>query len=377
MFKLYSSYIASNFIIPFLVSTIFFVSFLMTFELFRIMSLVSSDEISFFFMLSLVGNVMTTLIPMAIPISIFFSTIFSLSRMSGDSEYVALRAAGLQKFNILTPFLVISIFVSISVYLLNQEIVPNAHRSVRQKIKIISSTSLIQGLKSGQFFTSLENITIFPSRVNENTKEMEDIFLHIYDKQGDLEKVILAKKGKVLHKKDETTGVESFKLLLNDGNIINKENQGDNIEKILFEEYLLPISEKRFSYEASLKEIMMNRVELNDFINNGLEKAKLLGFNKKEYFNAKYEYWNRLNTPILVLLLTFAGFTLGITGNRGRSKNSSGKAILILISYYLIYFTIVSSARTGDVPVILCAIIPNLALFALSVRYYRNIDWLS
>lgn len=375
--KLYSSYIASNFIVPFLVSTVFFVSFLMTFELFRIMTLISSDEISFWFILGMMGNVMTTLIPMAIPISIFFSTIFCLSRMSGDSEYVALRAAGLQKSNILFPFMAVATLVSICVFFLNQELVPNAHGEVRKKIKIISSTSLIQGLKSGQFFTSLNNVTIFPSTVDEVTKDLSNVFLHIYDDDNRVEKVIVAKKGKILHKKDVKTGIESFKLLLNDGNIVNKGLENVNVEKILFSEYILPISEKRFSYRTSMKEIMMNKSELEEFIDGGLTKAKKAGFDKKDYFNAKYEYWNRINTPILCLIFTFLGFALGITGNRGRSKNSSGKAILLLLGYYVFYFTVVSAARDGSIPVVLCAILPNIALFAYAAKSYRNIDWLS
>ena len=341
------------------------------------MSLVSSDDISFFFILGLIGNVMTTLIPMAIPISIFFSSIFCLSRMSGDSEYVALRAAGLEKYKILAPFMLVAFVISISVFLLTQELVPNAHRKVRTKIKIISSTSLIQGLKSGQFFTNLPNVTIFPVEVNEQTKEMTDIFLHIYDTNNQLEKIIVAEKGKVLHSKDEKSGVESFKLLLNDGNIVNKDAQGSDLEKILFEEYLLPISEKRFSYQTSVKEIMMNRSELSSFINGGLEEAKKQGFNKKEFLNAKYEFWNRVNTPLLCLLLTFVGFGLGVTGNRGRSKNSSGKAIIILIGYYLIYFTIVSASRDDTLPVVLCVVIPNLLLLGVGIKNYKNIDWLS
>ncbi|MFT6632452.1 MAG: lipopolysaccharide export system permease protein [Bacteriovoracaceae bacterium] len=341
------------------------------------MTLVSSDEISFWFILGMMGNVMTTLIPMAIPISIFFSTIFSLSRMSGDSEYVALRAAGLQKINILLPFMVVAIVVSICVFFLNQELVPNAHGQVRKKIKIISSTSLIQGLKSGQFFTNLNNVTIFPSQVDDVTKDLSNVFLHIYDDQNNIEKVIVAKKGKILHKKDVKTGIESFKLLLKNGNIVNKSIESPDVEKILFDEYILPISEKRFSYQTSMKEIMMNRAELEEFIDGGLANAKKAGFDKKDYFNAKYEYWNRINTPILVMIFTFLGFTLGITGNRGRSKNSSGKAILLLIGYYVFYFTVVSAARDGTVPVILCAILPNLALLAYATKSYRNLDWLS
>lgn len=375
--RLYSSYIATNFIVPLLVSTVFFISFLMTFELFRIMTLVSSNDISYTFILGMMGNVMTTLVPMAVPISIFFSTIFCLSRMSGDSEYVAMRAAGLSKNRILVPFLLIAFAVSVCVYFLNQEIVPAAHSKVRKKIKIISSTSLIQGLKSGQFFTSLDNVTIFPSEVDEVTKDLKDVFLHIFDGKKVTEKIIVAKEGKILHKKDEKTGVESFKLFLKNGNIVTKGADNVNLEKILFEEYTLPISEKKFSYRTSLKEIMMNKAELDLFIANGLKKAEAAGFSKREYFNATYEYWNRINTPMLCLLLTFLGFGLGVTGNRGKSKNSSGKAIMFLIGYYILYFGTVSGARDGNIPVVLCAIIPNIVILFFAVRTYRRVDWLS
>ena len=377
MIRLYFSYIASNLITPFLVSTIFFVSFLMTFELFRIMSLVSSDEIGFSFILGMVGNVLVTLIPMAIPISIYFSTIFSLNRMSGDSEYVAMRAGGLDKKNILLPYMIVATMTAICLYFLNQQLVPDSHRAVRKKIKIISSTSLIQGLKSGQFFTSLDNITIFPSKVDEQTKDIEEIFLHIFEPQTTTNKVIVAKSGKIIHDKNEKTGLESFKLFLKNGSIINRDSENNDIEKILFKEYELPISEQRFNYRTVTKEIMMNHAELVDFINGGVEKAVERGFKEKDYFNARYEYWNRINTPILCLILTFLGFGLGVTGNRGRGKNSSGKAILLLIGYYIIYFAFVSQAKDDKIPVILCALVPNFLLLLVGIRFYRRVDWLS
>lgn len=349
----------------------------MTFELFRIMTLVSSDDISFFFILGLMKNVMTTLIPMAVPISIFFSTIFCLNRMSGDSEYVALRAQGLDKLHILRPFLIVALMVSICVYFFGQNLVPGAHRQVRKKIKIISSTSLIQGLKSGQFFTTLPNVTLFPNKVDEQTKELEGVYLHLYDPEILREKIIVAKEGRILHKKDAKTGLESLKLFLKDGNILDRGMVDLDVEKVLFEEYTFPISEKRFSYQTSTKEIMMTRSELTRFIDGGLEKAKADGFDKKDFFNAKYEYWNRLNTPILCFLLTFVGFSLGITGNRGRSKNSSGKAISLLIGYYILYFALVSQAKEGAIAVPVAMIIPALILLFVGWRMYRNLDWLS
>jgi len=348
----------------------------MTFEMFRILTLMSSDEISAGFIAGLMLDVSVTLVPMAIPLSIFFSLIFTLGKMSSDSEYVALRAAGLTKLKIFLPFLLVASCVAINVYMLNQELVPNAHRNVRKKIKIISSASLIQGIKSGQFFTAIPNITMFPSKLNEETLEIDDVFLHIFSEKAKEDKVIWAKSGKILHDKNEETGIETFKIRLNDGNI-SSFNPENDLEKILFEEYELPISEQRFDYRPSTKEIMMSKEELEDLIGGGLKKAQKRGIKKKLFFNAKYEYWNRFNTPILCLLLTFLGFGLGIAGNRGKSKNSSGKAILYLISYYIVFFSLVNVARDGNMNVVISMIIPNILLFIAGYRVYKNVDWLS
>jgi lipopolysaccharide export system permease protein len=375
--SIYTLYLASSFVLPFMVSTIFFVTFLMTFELFRILQLMSSKDITFGFILGLMGDVAVTLVPMAVPLSIFFSTIFCLNKLSGDSEYIALRSFGLQKKNIFLPFVIIGAIMAMNLYFLNQDLVPNAHRNVRKKIKIISSTSLIEGIKTGQFFTNIPNVTLFPEIVNEETKVLTNVYLHIYNPKLKKEKIIHAASGKILHDKNQETGIETFNLLLMNGNIIDTDETNTNIEKILFEKYTFPISEQKFSYNPSTKEIMMNRQELVDFIDTDLVELEKKGFDKKDFFNAQYEYWNRFNTPLLVLLLTFLGFGLGVKGNRSRGKNSSGRGILILMGYYVIFFSLVSVAKDGVIPILVSMLIPALLLFGVSFKLYRGLDWQS
>lgn len=122
---------------------------------------------------------------------------------------------------------------------------------------------------------------------------------------------------------------------------------------------------------------MMTKVELESFINGGLKAAIAKGFNKKTYFNARYEYWNRLNTPLLVMLLTLVGFGLGVKATRSRGKNSSGRAIIILIGYYVVFFSLVSAARDGSMPVSLSMIIPAACLLFVSWKLYKDLDWQS
>lgn len=340
------------------------------------MQLMSSSDVQISFIFSMILDLGITLIPMTLPLSVFFSTIFCVGRISADSEYIALRSFGIKKINILAPFLFIAFFMSINVFFLTQDLVPNAHRNLRRKIKIISSASLIQGIKSGQFFTSIPNITMFPKKVDEKTNDLEDIFLQISNPAKFEEKVIKAKSGKIIHEKDEETGYEVFQLLLRDGNILSN-SKNDNLEKILFKEYVLPISSQRFSYTPATKEIMMSGKELRNFIDEGLDLALKKGLKKKIYVNSIYEYWNRLNAPILIIVLTFLGFTLGVKSTRSRGQNSNSKAILSLISYYTLFFGLVSLGRSEQLPMFFAVIFPTFALFLYAFKNYKKLDWQS
>lgn len=376
MFKLYRIYLASSLVLPLIVSTVFFVLFLLSFQLFKVLQLVSSSEVELSFVFSMILDMAVTLVPMALPLSMFFSTIFCIGRISGDSEYIALRSFGIKKIQLLIPFLLVALIAGMNVYFLNQKLVPNAHRNLRRDIKIISSASLIQGIKSGQFFTSIPNVTLFAQKIDEKTKELEDVFLQIYNPSKQEEKVIKAKTGKIIHKKDESTGLEVFKLLLNNGNILSKNKSGD-MEKVLYEEYSLPISSQKFSYTPSTKENMMSGSELRSFINDGLDNAKKRGLSKKVYVNAIYQFWNRLNIPLLVIAFTFLGFSLGVKSTRSRGQNSNSKAILCLIGYYAIFFSFVSMGKSEKIPMFMAVIFPTILIFFYAHRVYRKLDWQS
>src|SRR3990167_4655676 len=109
MRKLYQTYIAAHFIVPFVASALFFVIFLLSFELFRITELLASKDITPWFVLSLIKDIALAFIPLAIPLSLFFSTMFAVSRLCSDSEYIALRSVGIQKHQILVPYLVVAL----------------------------------------------------------------------------------------------------------------------------------------------------------------------------------------------------------------------------------------------------------------------------
>ena len=107
------------------------------------------------------------------------------------------------------------------------------------------------------------------------------------------------------------------------------------------------------------------------------EAEKIYKFNKKEFFNAKYEYWNRKNGALIIFVFCFLGFSLGITGTRGKGKNSGVIGISCLILYYGLFFSLVSMANKDQIPVTLAVFFPASVMGMLGIWFYKKLDWQS
>ncbi|MBY0518315.1 MAG: LptF/LptG family permease [Bacteriovoracaceae bacterium] len=367
-------YMAANFVLPLMVSLVFFVTFMLTFELFRLTSLLMTRDITVPFMAGLLGNLALTFIPLALPLATFFSVVFCLNKLSTDSEYIAMRAAGFTKGKIFVPFFIVSVLLASSVYFLNQQIIPYTNRDFKRQVNFLTSSGLLASIQAGQFFTAIPNITLFPTTVSTDGRDLGDVFLQLKDSKG--ERVIMAKKGVLDYQRNSKTLVESLTLNLYDGNIVALKSGFDDSEKILFKSYTLPISQNKFSDRISPRETMLNGRELAAVLKMTNKQAEeKYRFDERDMFNAKYEHWNRMNTPLLCLLLTFLGFGLGVKENRGKGRNSALYGLGSLILFYGLFFFLIGIARKGGLPVPVAMLIPDSVLLFLGIYFFRKLDW--
>lgn len=369
-------YLAAQFILPLLVSTIFFISFLLTFELFRMTDLLVSRDVSLWFTLGLIGNISLAFVPLSIPIAVFFSTIFCLNRMSADSEYIAMRAGGLTKERIILPFLIVAAVLTLSIYHLNQSLIPVSNKEFKKKILYLTSSGLLSGIKEGQFFTMIPNVTLFATRATKYGRNLEEVFLHLKEKEGQ-ERVIFSQRGELVFEKNSDQMADKLTLTLFDGNIIGQGKKNE-LEKIIFSKYTFPITQGQFGDKFSLKETMLSSTEIQQILKmNPVDAKNLYNFSKKDLVNARYEFWNRKNGALICFIFCFLGFTLGITGNRGKSKNAGLVGLVCLIVYYGLYFSLVSVAKKEVIPIPVAVFTPAFILAVMGVYFYRHLDWQS
>ena len=152
---------------------------------------------------------------------------------------------------------------------------------------------------------------------------------------------------------------------------------GERQEKILFERYEFPLSEGKIHASFVTKDSMRTSSELKEIIVQKAKRTKQKNFDRKSFVKSELEYWTRINTPLQILVFILLGFCLGVKNTRGKSRNSGLITLLILVAYYSLYFTGISIARGGNIPVTLSVFLPTVFSGLYGIKLFRNLEWLS
>jgi lipopolysaccharide export system permease protein len=389
MLKISQRYLASHFIGPFFMSTTFFVAFLLTFQLFRIVRIITSKDVDMTHVAELIGHIAISFLPLAIPLSVLFATIYTMNKLSEDSEIVAMRSFGMTKLELFTPLLILGLLISSSIFVLNRTIIPYSKTQFKNTIIKLTSKGASADIKSGQFFTEIPGVVLFAETVDEQGTKMKEVFLRL-SKKGD-EKVIFAKRGALIKQTVGELLSPTLRLHLTDGNIIKTFEGGKKIEKILFKEYDFPITAGGYLPGFVTKDSMRTNAELKEVISKKEKRLEELkgkdklnaqeGHEKREILShlpkSQLEYWTRLNTPLQVIIFVLLGFSIGIKKGRGRTRHSGALGLIILTGYYALFFAGVSMARKGSLPPQFAVFLPSCFATFIGGYFFKKIDWMS
>lgn len=386
MLKVTTRYICSQFIPTFLVGFIFFVAFLNTFYMFRLLSLIVDKGVDIGTVLLMIFNLSISFFPLAAPLSFFFSTIYVLNRMSEDSEIIAIRSFGISKFQIYVPFLIVSLSAAFAINSLSAVLIPKANADFKNTVLKLTSAGMLSSIKSGQFFTDIPNATLFAQNVSEDGNGFDNVFLHLTDSSKTEQKIIFAKTGALIKIYADQWHAPNLRLHLNNGNIVRFDKLGNKIEKILFNEYDFPIFNADSASGTLNKDSMKTNDELIELIHQKkltlksdiLEKkisSEEIQSQKISIYKTENEYYSRLAVFTQIMLFVFAGFTLGIKKGRGKGGNNTVIAAVLLIGYFVLYFLMLSISQKGKLDPIVANFGPSVILLLISLKLYKNLDW--
>ncbi len=248
--------------------------------------------------------------------AVLFSTILVFTRLVKDSEYTALRMAGINLWRLVMPVLILALLISGLSYILNERLVPWSNSRYQDVVKYSVYNKQDKSIHRDVLF-KWEGKFFSLGVINDNTKQVKDIL--IYDKN----RLITAK----------TAQLQQLSLQLNNANIYilddnNYSKSTENYSKLRIE-----IGQEIDYFYKQEKDISeMNRSELKERINLFQASAR----NTNELL---VEYHFNLAEVLVCVIFVLIGAPLSTKSNLGRVYGIIISLIIILIYYVFLSIT--------------------------------------
>lgn len=323
----------------FLMGVLVFVTILLTFQALRLTEFVLVHGVGG----RTVGEIMVFLsvsfLPIILPMSLLFSVLLTYSRLSNDSEIVALKSLGLSMGQLTVPALILGIAAMLMSAETSFYLGPWGNRKFEVLMNELGRQKVGAAIKEGVFSEGFFDLVIYANKVDSKASLLNDVF--IYDERDPAAPVtIIAKTGSILQQR--TKAGQSALLRLNDGNI--HRTQQNTYTKVDFTSYDINLFNP-FEYSERKKSPPSMTI---DELRTELERADLNpDFRKK----LEIELQRRWSLPGACLIFALLGVGLGTTTNRRASKGGGFViCITLLIAYWVCYLSAEGIARSGWLP---------------------------
>jgi lipopolysaccharide export system permease protein len=293
--------------------------------------------------------------------AVLVGVIIGLSKMQGDSELVAIRAAGVGNIQITIPVLLVGLVLSIFAFFINLYGVPVAASMVRRVAMQTAIYKLESPIEPGVFNTEIAGYTIYVRDGDIYDGEWKNIFVHTEDAKQGTVRLLTSTNGRI-----DSSG-ENSELVLENATAITIDKSGER-PKFVSEgigEVRVAIQTKRGELVQRLGSAELTPEEL------GLGQLSDYAQQKEgqERTEAQILWQRRIILSITPLIFCLLGTSLVLRFNRQGRGFGIFIALVSLIAYYLLAFLGEQLARTGRVTVLSGGLIP-VAICMLAVVWF-------
>ncbi|MDR3254188.1 MAG: LptF/LptG family permease [Synergistaceae bacterium] len=340
-------FILGQMLAPFLFGIMSFTVILVSGNLlFQLAKLVIERGVSLGIVVRLFFYSLPSVIVLTIPMSCLLASLLGFGGMSGNSELVALKAAGISFGRIVKPLVIAGAFISILAFVMNETIVPLSERVAANVLRYEVYRTVPPAFREHVFIRDESgghlNRVLYIGTVRPRSGEMSDILVQEF-KDGKISRLIAAPRGSWI----------DGSWWLYDGQVF--EVRPDNSVALLFsfEKEMLGLSTAPSNLNsATLKPSEMG---LNDLM-TAIRSAESQGNDTREL---RMYMHLRIAVPWASVVLVLVGAAVGSRPQRSSSSIGLGLSVMIVFAYYVIMSLFKSLGEAGFVPVPIAAWTPN------------------
>ncbi len=295
---------------------------------------------------------------LVIPIACMLSVFLTFLRMSTDRELVALRAGGINMYQMLPAPLLFSFLCMLLTLWVSLHWVAWGMGHFRSTIMEIANTRARVVVQPGVFNNDFPKLVLFARQVNPGSGNMAQVFV---DDQSHPERhmIILAPDGRI------DTDDERAELIfrLHDGTIYTTDKQGTSV--LGFDQYLvrLPLNS------------LFNSLDMGEVRPREMSWSKLRSISRAEALKRDVNYANKIAVelhkrwayPMACLALTVFVLPLAAAFEGMHRQTGMILALCMFFVYYSLMSLGFSTGEAGTIPPAIGLWVPNILFLLLGV----------
>ncbi len=326
---------------------------------------------------TLVLDVLAALLPnvliFAIPMATLAGTVIGFSRLGGDSELVAMRAAGVGTWNMLWPVLSLGLTLTAVTLYLNLQVAPQSARVWKQATLRAALYKLDSPVEPRSFTTDIPGFVIYVRDGDKEQGRWGRVFLYSQVKDGGTQ-LVTARSGRI------DTAAERSELVLSDAVITTLPAKNANQQASYVTERLAQVRVLlETGRKALLERLRQEQVEPEemDWSALGDYATTQTGQKRREVLTLWHK---RLTFSLTPLVFSLLGAAVGLRVRKGGRGLGVILSLLLMIVYYLASLGGEQMARAGTLlPVVgawLATILSLIgAVLMLLTNHRRLLSW--
>lgn len=317
--------------------------------------------------LGLIPNILIFTLPM----SVLIGTATGLSRVASDSELIAMRAAGVGTWRVVSPVLLLGVvFTLLSLYV-GFEIAPRATQLMRRAAFKVTLSKIESPIQPNTINTEMPGKVVYVREGDKSRGQWERVFIHWREGEGDT-RLITARSGRI-----DATG-EQTELVLTDAVVTTLPSK--QVAGAINSAQIVTESSAQFRIRLNTgRNAILKRFQDRPPDVEEMHWRDILEKIRSSEGSEKLSLQTALNKRLALCFASLAFALLGV-GLGGRTQRvGRGQAILASLGAMLLYYLILLGgehlSRTGAIPPLVgswlatgAALLTGLALLFLSER---------
>jgi LPS export ABC transporter permease LptF/LPS export ABC transporter permease LptG len=323
---------------------------LLTQQAAKFAEVLGAADVSVRFVSEVIFNLLPNILIFSLPMSVLMGTATGFSRLASDSELVAIRAAGVGTWRILSPALLLGVLLCVLTLYTGFVWAPSAARNLKEIALGAALRKLESPVDPRSFYTGMPGKVVYVRDGDREKGQWGRVFMHWLEPGGGV-RLVTAATGRL-----DTSG-EQTELVLEDAVITTLPPEGEGPAGGVTTEHSsrLRIRDDRLNLSRSqlLKRLREREPELEEMGWDELRRRAAGSDN--EALKAEAALHRRLSLCMAPLAFVLLGGSFGLKIGRGGRSAGILAALVTLVFYYLLALLGEQLWRAGLVPPILGA----------------------